>query len=125
MTLPQRNATLLKVTARGTTVDWDSPDLLGASKFEGRAPAYYTERKERGVTTATGSSKAADLVRRRYVIVEPGIPDIDFEEDDVLEVLVKTRHGERTVIGAIATTDERDLPGQPVYGTVRIALKVE
>ena len=125
MTLPQRNATLLKVTESGTTVDWDSPDALGPVKFEGRAPAYYTEKKERAVGLATSASQAADLVRRRYVIVEPGIPDIEFAEDDVLEVLVKTRQGERLVVGAIATTDERDLPGQPVYGTVRIALKVE
>lgn len=116
--LPQQNAQLTKVVEGGTAVDWDQSDTAGPSKFTGKAPAYYREVKEK---TTGGTGGPADLVTRRYLFVEPHMPDILWETDDVCTWTYKGRE----MTGTVATTDERDLPGQPVYGTVRIAFKVE
>jgi hypothetical protein len=121
LTLPQKNAVLLRVTEGGTAKDWDS-DTDGSVKFQGKAAAYYTERKERlqGIDS-TATAQSADLVKRRTVIVEPGFPDITFEDDDVVLFTYK----DREISAVVDIVEEMDLPGQPVYGTVRLHLKVE
>lgn len=114
--LPQRNAKLLKVAAAGSTVDWDSPDAEGDPKFKGAAPAYYTERRERSSAATT-----EDMLLRRWLVVEPGHPDVQFEEGDV--VTFEYRGSEHT--GSVDAVEERDLPNRPVVGSIRLTLKVE
>lgn len=117
--LPQRNAKLLQVNGAGTTPDWDSPDSLGAEKFKGSAPAYYTERRERSSGPAAGGTSAEDMLLRRWLVVEADRPEVQFEEGDVLRF--SYRGTERT--GVVDAVEERDLPGQPVIGSIRLTLK--
>lgn len=117
--LPQRNAQLLQVNVAGTTPDWDSPDAAGAQKFKGHAPAYYTERRERSRGPAAGGTAGEDMLLRRWLVLEPGLPDVQFEEGDVLRFVY--RNLERT--GTIDAVEERDLPGKPVIGSIRLTLK--
>lgn len=119
--LPQRNAKLLQVNAAGTTPDWDSPDAIGPEKFKGGAPAYYTERRERSRGPAAGGTAAEDMLLRRWLIVEPDHPEVQFEEGDVLRF--SYRGTERT--GVVDAVEERDLPGKAVIGSIRLTLKTE
>lgn len=121
MSLPQINAQLLKVAASGTTPDWDSPDSEGDAKFEGEAPAYYKEKRERSRGPAAGSTAAEDLLKRRWLIVDPEEPRIQFEEGDVVTFVY--RGTERT--GRVDVIEERDLPNSPVIGSIRLTLQVQ
>ena len=119
MNLPQRNATLLEVRASGDTVDWDSPDEQGAEKFKGRADAYYTEKRAVAVGPSTGATAGRDLVTRRSLIIDPNTPRIQFEEGDMIRFVY--RGTERT--GIVETVEERDMPGEPVPGSIRLTLQ--
>lgn len=114
MTLPQVNCRLLRVEAGGTTVDWDTSDSNGPQKFKGKVGGYYTEKrvKER---TAEGEN----IVLRRSLIFEPDLPDIQWEDEDV--VTFEYRGSTRT--GKVQLAEERDLPGAPVIGSIRLTLQ--
>lgn len=129
MTLPQRNATLLQVNAGGDAIDWDSPDGQGATKFKGSVPAYYNEKRGVAVGPLQGAEIGRDLVTRRQLIVEAGRPGIDFEEGDAIKFTIDRRREGRVkrveVTGIVDLTEERDMPGQSVLGTVRLTLRKE
>lgn len=103
----------------GDTVDWDSPDGAGAEKFDGQAPAYYTEKRSVAAGPVSGTSQARDLELRRSLIIDPNRPRIQFEEGD--KIRFKYRGIERDAV--VDMIEERDIPGAPVYGTIRLTLQ--
>lgn len=118
--LPQSNATLLSVREAKGTADWDTPDGAGPVKFEGHAPAYYTEKRSLSTGAgAAGQFGSRDLELRRSLIVDPKYPRIQFEEDDVIEFMY--RGIKRS--GKVQIAEERDMPGAPVYGSIRLTLQ--
>jgi hypothetical protein len=129
LTLPQRNAKLLQVNAAGGTPDWDSPDDLGDEKFKGKVDAYYNEKRALATGVSQGAESTRDLITRRSLTVEAGRPGVDFEQGDVVRFTYRRRRGGRVVdvekTGVVETVEERDMPGYPVLGTVRLTLQPE
>jgi hypothetical protein len=110
----QINATLTAIRGAGAAADWlDSAAVDGASKWAGRAPAYYTEKRER-VTSGTDS----DVVLRRILIVDHEAALL-IDNDDVLTF---SYNGEAQVARA-KLIERRDLPEiEPDLRTTRIEL---
>lgn len=102
MNLPQANATLLKVASGGAPADYDQPATGDTVSFEGSAPAYYREKRER-ITSGEGS----DVIVRRELIVHTRNPGLAYTEGATVTFAVEGAEAS----GEIQEIVTRRLPG--------------
>lgn len=114
MSLPQSNAQLRKVASGGTPADYDTPATADSTNFEGSAPAYYRERRER-ISTASGS----DVIVRRELIVGTRNPGIVYASGAT--VTFDVEGDEQT--GEVQQVVTRRLPGAGATETVVLTLE--
>jgi hypothetical protein len=114
--IPQVNAILTKVSRQGSTDEWrDTEAVIDTTLWEGAAPAYYQERRER---TSSGQSEA--LLVRRSLIVDIERPLLDWESE--LAVEFNVAGAART--GIVQNVERRMLPTATLQ-TCRLTLEVE
>jgi hypothetical protein len=121
VTLPQKNATLIKVNAGGSTVDWDSPDGAGEEKWAGRADGFYTERRERNAGPGAGTSGPAETfyLRRQLIVDARKTRALTFDDRDIVTFL---HRGEERQ-GLVIISEEFDIPNTLVPGEIRLTLQ--
>ena len=103
MRLPQANARLTAVTARGFSEDWDATETAGSSRWTGRADAYVQtdDRQERD-----GSRDSR--VQTRTVVLPSGIP---VQPGDTLALTYLKTAVSWPVVGVIARTAPAGVAG--------------
>lgn len=110
----QSNARLLKITAPGVDADWiETPGSAGTPKWEGSAPAYYTEKRERLVVGGD-----TDIVLRRTLILDNDLAE-PIDNNDLLTF----EYNGATQTARAQLIERRDLPElDPDVRTTRIEL---
>lgn len=105
--LPQTNATLLAVTGRGSSGDWDRPGVAGAAKWAGRARAYYRDSLDR-----VQQGETVNVLKRRELIVEAAVVrESGMDTDDLLTFRIDGQAGDVTARARVIPL--RELAGIP------------
>ena len=96
MRLPQANARLTAVTAKGFTEDWDDAGTTGSARWTGTADAYV----QTDVASARDGSRES-TVEARSVVLPSGIP---VQVGDRLGLVYQRTSVTWPVVGVIART---------------------
>jgi len=115
-TLPQANATLIAVNGQGANAEtFDGPAGEGPLKWDGRAPAYYREQRDRKRTEA-----GEDREVRRELIVST-LLGIDFRSGDYVTFDPPTG---TEITATVQLVEARKLDGIPeALQTTRLTLE--
>ena len=90
--IPQRNAVLVRARQPGSSDEWSDAEVEeGAQAFQGAAPAYYMEKRDRQTNRQT-----EDLLVRRTLILERGVPPVEWESEMEVEFTVDGEPATRT-----------------------------
>lgn len=115
MTLPQSNASLLRVQAAGAGESYEGPAGPGAEKWAGIAEAYFRERRDRQ-RQVRGEVRA--MIRE--LILDTDEPAIDWRSGDIVTYRAVADVADTTV--AVKTVERRALPGA-AHQTTRLTLE--
>lgn len=110
--LPQTNATLTAVTGAGGSEDYDTAATTGAVKWEGRATAYFSERRAR-----VEDGDSTSIVVTRSLVVAASLP-VEWAQGDTLTF---TYRGTATS-GQVRAIERHEVPGVAL-ATVRLTLE--